>query len=327
MNTKLIVSIAVAAVAVLVGGLAYVVLGGSDDDSRRTAALSTRSYTTGNLALEIDGVNAGFLRSVAGCDVTIPVVSVAGTTQKESGAPKFTPCTIRFGGGMKATLYQWISDSLAGKPSRRNVSIVTTDVNYQATGRLNLLDTALESFTVPALQAGSTEQVVFEATLAAASIKRAAASGPVGSTLGTKSKQMLAGNFRVSGAGLENDLKKASGVTSWSFELPSAPVGEVKFATSGPPQLGDLGVTISGAGAEFDAWLDGALKGTPAQKALTVSLMDATFTQSLFDLNLTGVGLTGADLLGSAEGESTVKRTFTMYVSGASTKFNTGVVG
>jgi phage tail-like protein len=330
MNAKTLVLIAGAVLAVLVGGLAYVALEG--DGERRSAALNTtRSYTAGTVGLEVDGAGVGFVKSIEGCDVTAPVVNVAaadGTQQKQSGAPKYTPCTVRFGSGMKAAFYQWISDSLAGKLAQKNVSIVVYDFDYKAVRRLDLAGATISRFVVPALAAASTEPVVFEVTLGASTIRRASPSGTASGALSSKSKQALAGNFKLSAPGLEADLKRVTAVGSWTFDLAPAPAGELKLSAGGQPEYGDLSVTVAApAGVEFDAWLDGLVKGTPTKKTFSLSLLDATFTTSLVDLTLTGVGLIGADLLGSADSSTAVsKRSFTMFVEGANVKFP-GIAG
>jgi phage tail-like protein len=330
MKTMRLVLIAGVALVVLVAaGAAYVVL--DEDDTRRTAALTTRSYTAGIVGLEVDGVHAGFIKSVAGCDVAAPVVMVAeaeGTSDKQSGAPKYTPCTIRFGSGMRLAFYEWISQTLAGAASPKDVSIIVYDYNYKALSRLDLAGATIMSFVVPRLSAASTEPVVFEVTLAASSVRRASPSGTA-STTGTKAKQLLAGNFRLTAPGLESDLKRASVVESWSFEVLPAPEGETRLPTSGLPKFNDLAVTINAPGGiEFDAWLGALLKGNPAEKAVSLALYDPATLQNLVELSFPGAGLVGADLLGSAEStDSVAKRSFSMYVEGAQLKVNTAVSG
>ena len=323
---KLIVLIAVAALVAIAAGAAYVVLGG-DDDARRAGALS-RSYTSGTIGLEIDGASVGVVKSVSGCDVTAPVVAVSSTetgADKSSGAPKYTPCTLRFSSGLRPALYQWISDSLAGKSAPKNMSIVVFDANYKAVSRLDLGGALITRFVLPGLAAASTDPVMFELTVSSDTVRRASPSGAASTS--TKAKQLLAGYFKLSAPGLETDLKKVTAVDSWSFDIPPAPVGEQRISTTGRPEIGDLSVTISGASPEFDLWLDGLLKGNPTEKPMTLTLLDSTNTIPLVDVSFTATGLIGADLLGTSESSSPAKRTFTMYGEGASIKFNTGVAG
>ena len=324
---KLIVLIAVAALVAVAAGAAYVVLGGDDDDARRAGALS-RSYTSGIIGLEIDGASVGAVKSVSGCDITAPVVVVSSTetgADKSSGAPKYTPCTLRFSSGLRPGLYQWISDSLAGKSAPKNMSIVVFDANYKAVSRLDLGGALITRFVLPGLAAASTDPVMFELTVSSDTVRRASPSGSASTS--TKAKPLIAGYFKLSAPGLDTDLRKVTAVDSWSFDIPPAPVGEQRISATSRPEIGDLSVTISGASPEFDLWLDGLLKGNPTEKPMTLSLLDSTNTIPLVDVSFTATGLIGADLLGTSESSSTAKRTFTMYGEGASIKFNTGVAG
>jgi hypothetical protein len=323
MNKKLIALVAGAVLVVLAAGVAYVALADGDGDDRRSAALVTRSYTAGFIGIELDGANVGTVRSVAGCDVAAPAATVntVDGVQKQAGAPQYAPCTIRFSSGMKPAFYQWVVDALAGKSLPRSVAIIVFDSSYKAINRLQLAEASVTRFALPALRAGSDEQVVFELTIAASSVKRAAPSGTMSS--GTTPKAMLASNFKLSSLGLDKDLSYATAVDSWAFEIPRAQSGDLKVS-SGPPQLGDLTVTVNApGGAEFDAWLDGLILGKPTEKPLTLSLMDATLKAPLVDVVFPATGLVGADLLGSAESSSSpTKRSFSMYVEGAAIKFN-----
>ena len=326
-NKKLVGLVAGAALAAVAAGAAYVVLGGDDEDTRRAGAL-TRSYTSGIIGVEIDGVGVGVVKSVSGCDVTAPVVLAStgdGTLDKRSGEPKYTPCTLQFGSGLRAPMYQWISDSLAGKGVPRNVSIVVFDANYKPLRRLDLAGALISRFVIPGLASATTDPVIFELTLSTETVTRANPSGTALTT--SKAKQLLTGYFRVTAPGLETDLKKVTAVDSWSFDIPVAQTGEFKTAATGRPAIGDLSVTISGLTPEFDAWLDALVKGAPTEKPMTLSLTDPATTMPLVDVSFTATGLIGADLLGSSESSANAKRTFSMYGEGATIKFNAGVAG
>jgi phage tail-like protein len=327
MKTKTIVLSAVVVLALLAGGVAYVALSGDDDGLRRTGAISTtRTYTGGNYFLELNGTSVGALRSIEGCGVEAEVIQAAGA-EKMQGQPRYGPCELRFGGGMGASLYQWIADSFAGKNAPKNAAIVVTDLNYKAVTRLELTDTLLTKFTIPTLDAASTETLAFEVTLEPQQIRKLKGNGAT-VTQSKTLKQLLLKNFRVTSPGLGSSVSKASKVESWSFTLPVSDdtLGTDRLATKtvGTAKLDDVTITAAEPLAEVDALIDGLAAGTPKPTTLRIELLDATLKETLVDLNFTGAGLQAAELLSEGTGGETsiAKRAFSMFVSAATLKFN-----
>ncbi len=323
MNTKTIVLVAVAVLAVLVGGLAYVTLSG-DDDERRAGALTTRSYSAGHFVLEVNGASAGFLKSVSGCGIHAETASLGPDSPKTSSV-RYEPCTLQFGGGMGQPLYTWIIDALSGKNAVRNAAIVVTDLNYKAQTRLDLTSAVLTRFALPALDAASVETALFEVTLTPETIRKTAGSGATVGTLGTKTPKLLVSNFSVDGP----DKSKVTKVASWAFEVPVAAEGLERSLSAGAAKLDKLTLTVNEPTTEFDPWVDQLMKGSPTQKNITLSLLDATRTQMLMEVNFSGTVLTEADLLGTKEttAETTAKRDFSMQPGGATIKFSAGING
>jgi hypothetical protein len=331
MKTKTIVLSAVVVLALLAAGFAYVAFAG-DDDARRTAALSTtRTYSSGFYFLELDGVSAGAIKSFEGCGVRAEPVLVATDTAptKNAGQPKYGPCTIRFGSGMASPAYAWVTDALGGKSGPRNAAIVIADANYKAQWRLELTDAILTEFTVPALNAANKEAVYFELKLAPERISKVAAGGGTVSSGSGKAKALLGANFKVSSPALS--LKGASKVDAWSFQIPL--IGEMSGAErlpeigTGPAEFDDVGITASEPLTELDKMVSDLAAGTSKETTLVVDLLDPTLTETLVQLSFTGVGLSEAELIGSVESstETIAKRSFAMYVEGATLKFNSGM--
>lgn len=308
MKTKSFILVSVAVFAALVGGFLYVALSGGGDERRLGAALPT---TAGNrYALEIGGVNVGFLKSFSGCGVSADV-NIGEKGVKHAGAANYVPCKIRFGSGMGAPLYSWITDVLAGKAASKDVSIIQTDSTLKSIAQLNLINAALTRFTVPDLDAANSDVLYFEATLVPAAVQKAKAPGTVSGGVTPTSKVIGGANFRFVGPGGQAVAK----IESWSFDV-----------KGGAAELGNLTLDVGEPATEFDTWLDELMKGSPTQKDLSIEILDATLKEVLIGFNFSGVGLAAGDLM-AAGSEAVSRRQFTIYVNGASIKFNPRVIG
>jgi phage tail-like protein len=330
MKTKTIVLSAVVVLALLAAGVAYVTLAG-DDDARRTGAITTRSFSAGNFSLEIAGANVGALKSVSGCGVQFDtVVAAAGADKfptKHASQAKYGPCEIRFGNGLGAAAYQWITDALMGKNPVRNAAIVQADANFKEQSRLQLDNALLTKFTLPALDAASKETAYFEVALAPERITRTPGGGGTVASVGSKSaKALLLSNFRVTSPALPG--LKASTVDAWSFQIPvaeeAAGTERLPVRTPSAAQLGDISLLAAEPVDGLDNLVKDQTVGAPKETTLLLELLDSTLKNTLLELSFTGVGLTQADLLSAPTSatETIAKRGFSMYAEGVNLKFN-----
>jgi len=81
--------------------------------------------------VEIDGVDAGYFRSVGGLSIEQGVVeyqeSDAPLVRKRPGRVKYGDITLRRGYMIGTSLNDWIEESRDGRSGRKNMSIILTD--------------------------------------------------------------------------------------------------------------------------------------------------------------------------------------------------------
>src|SRR4029079_1541286 len=108
------------------------------------SAADARSYVAGNFALELDGVNNGFVRSIEGGDLAADVVSFTEGTdnfeRKHIANFKYEDFTMQIGQSMGRPVYDWISDTFDKKYSRKNGAIIAADFNYKTRQRADFMD-------------------------------------------------------------------------------------------------------------------------------------------------------------------------------------------
>jgi len=116
-----------------------------------------RSYVAGTFQLKLDGVEAGFVKSVDGGAITAEVINEAvGPTayvKKHVGPPRYEDFSIDIGLWMARTVYDWIQASLKMNYQRKNGSIVLRDRDGSERVRWNFVQAWPAKWTGPALMA------------------------------------------------------------------------------------------------------------------------------------------------------------------------------
>src|SRR5947209_7033946 len=83
-----------------------------------------RGYIAGKFALELDGINAGWLFNAeggqAGADVVTEKLGPDHIAKKHIAGVKYDDITLVFGTGMSKAVYNWMNDSFMHNYSRKN---------------------------------------------------------------------------------------------------------------------------------------------------------------------------------------------------------------
>ena len=122
--------------------------------------------------VEIDGVDAGFFKSVEGLSIEQEVIEFqsGGETlvHKLPGRVKYPNIVLKQGFVPGSTLNDWIEASATGNTVRKNISITLVDRarNNQELHRWNLLDCFPASWKLGALEARPTDPLTEELTVA-----------------------------------------------------------------------------------------------------------------------------------------------------------------
>jgi hypothetical protein len=316
---KLILIAVLVVAAAVVGGIAYVVAGG--DDARRSGAL-TRSYSTGKIVLQAEGVTFGSLKSASCGAVSADVARVAATVEtkvpvdaKQIGPPKYESCELTFGWSMDKSLFTWISDALASKAAPKNLTLSYLDFNYVEKSRLDLNQAAIAKVEMPSLDGGNNIPVYVTLTVAPQSIQAAAGSGAtVQVPAVSSSKSQLGSNFRFDYGGAP--LTKVTKVESWSFEVDPATqkalLGDVVISVAeNDPRMASLS-------SSFKKFLIDGENGSKSETTASYALLNSTLTATNATVAFTGVGWAAGELVGATSADGSIaKRRFSLYVEGA----------
>src|SRR5581483_11295620 len=92
-----------------------------------------RAYTAGKYAIELDGIEAGWVSSVEGgnasSDVVVEKVGADHIAKKHIAGVKYEDITVNCGTGMSKGFYDWIKASFDHNYVRKDGAIITADFN------------------------------------------------------------------------------------------------------------------------------------------------------------------------------------------------------
>jgi phage tail-like protein len=219
-------------------------------------AADARSYVSGNFALELDGLNCGFLKSIEGGDVTAEVINEAVGqdyfVHKHIGKPKYSDITVSVGFAGTLPLFDWIKASWNANYQRKKGAIHAADHKLVIQSSREFFEALVTETTIPAMDAASKEACYMNVKIAPEYIRQIKGSGAKlpASSLGSakgEQKMWLPANFVLEIAGL--DCTKVNKVDAFTVKQSAVedPAGEIRDALKEPGKLEfpNLKVTLS----------------------------------------------------------------------------------
>ena len=209
---------------------------------------SSRSYTARHFKLNLAGVDAGFLKSVEGGQITADVISGPakdGFRTKQLGPARLEPFTVECDLAMDKVVYDWIAQSWENVGKPKDGSIVEFDDGLDVKSERHFHGARILETTIPAVDASSKEGGLLTVTFQPESIEFTKASKASGASAGPKAKQTpwLKCNFRLDIAGL--DCTKVSKIDSFT-------VKQIPAETS--TEFPNLKITLAESAAQ--KWID-----------------------------------------------------------------------
>ncbi len=272
-------------------------------------AADPRSLAAGKPILELDGAAIGFPKSAEGGNAYADVVTEAAgpnlVAKKHLAGVKYEDISLNVGTGMGPSLYQWIKDTLARKPTRKNGALVTTNAQMIETGRTAFYNALITEVTLPALDAGSKEaayitvKITPEYTRPMPSPGAKASAPPSGKT----EKIWIPANFRLRIDGLEEATARATRIEAIGFRQKPATssAGNARDNAREPGRLeiSNIVVTVPAAYAKsFQDWyVDFVIKGNNGdnrEKKGTIEYMSPTLkvtNETYFTVTLRNLGI------------------------------------
>lgn len=252
--------------------------------------------------LELDGSKGGFVKSVEGGDITADVVVERAGPQpfakKHVGGIKFEEFVLGVGLGTQRALFDWIGESWAGRPTRRNGAVVEADQKLDAKARREFQSGLITETAFPTLDAGSKAPADVTVKIAPESIARTKGSGTVAGQVNPKEKQWLASNFRFELNGL--DGAKVSKIDAFAVKqtVAEADLGAARDFQREPGQVEfpNLRVTLAESSAQtWNDWFEDFVvkgnNGDDREKNGAIVFLDAARKQELGRIELKNVGI------------------------------------
>lgn len=269
-------------------------------------AVDPRSLATSRPILELDGAMIGFLKSAEGGNAFSDVVTEpAGpnlVAKKHLAGVKYEDISLNVGTGMGPSLYQWIKDTLARKPPRKNGAVVTTNAQMSETGRTAFYNALITEVTLPALDAGSKDAAYITVNITPEYTRPMPSPGAKTSAPPSPKteKIWLPANFRLRIDGLDAAAARAIRIEAIGFRQKPATssVGESRDYAREPGRLeiSNIVVTMPASYAKpFQDWyVDFVIKGNNGdnrEKNGTIEYMSPTLKETYFTLTLKHLGI------------------------------------
>jgi hypothetical protein len=260
------------------------------------------SYAPARFALELDGVQAGFLDAANGGEAYGDVVEEAVgpdlVVRKQLAAVQYSDIAIECGAGMGKEVYSWIADMLNRKATSKSGAIFALDYAYTARWRLAFSNALLTEVAFPALDGASKDPAHLAVKMTPENTQRSSGSGAkLGGSL-TKDKHWRGSNFQLAIDGL--DCKRVSRIESIVVRQPlmESPVGEARAYGAEPSALdiGDLVVTLAESHAQdWFAWHDDfVVKGKnspPSEKTGKLQFLAPNLKDVIVELDFKRLGI------------------------------------
>src|SRR5262245_47013316 len=220
-----------------------------------------RSYVAGTFQLKLDGVEAGFIKSVDGGAITAEVINEgAGPTpyvKKHVGPPRYEDFTIEIGLWMGHAVYDWIQASWKMNYQRKNGSIVAYDNNLEARSEREFYNALITEVTFPAMDASAKDQCYMTVKFSPEFTRMKKASGKATLPPVRAAQEMwLPSNFRLEIAGL--DCTKVSAIDSFTVKQSavSDDIGDARNPLKEPGRIDFPNLTIALAETTAQTWID-----------------------------------------------------------------------
>ncbi|HWI62853.1 MAG TPA: phage tail protein [Symbiobacteriaceae bacterium] len=237
---------------------------------------SARTYVGGNNILEIDGVQTGFVKSVAGGHTYAEVINEAAGpdyfVRKHIGQPKYEDFTLQIGFSMTKAVYDWIGASWKMNYQRKNGAIVLADYNFKPVSKREFTNALITETTVPAMDASSKEPGYLTVKLAPEFVRFGKVSGDKANAAAGKpdaQKSWLPSNFRLEIDGL--DASKVNKIDAFTVKQQAVQdsVGDARDAQREPGKLEFPNLLLTLPVSSADDWIawheDFVIKGNNGQ--------------------------------------------------------------
>ena len=252
------------------------------------AAAQSRSYSSANFVLELDGIKYGHIQSVESNGIS-GIVNAAsppeGLLRKHIGGVKYEDIKMRVGLSSTGALAEWIRGFLNNSASRKNGSIIACDFDYKSKHRFAFTNALITEIGFPACDGASKDAAFITIKITPETMKYSAGDGKqveLSASAREKQKKWLCSNFRFAIDGLDPACKKVQKIDEFTIKQKTA-------ASSGVPgkiEYPNISFYVpENAGGDFESWM----KQPKEVRKANLEFLDATKNEVLIGLLLPAV--------------------------------------
>ncbi|MEP6695117.1 MAG: phage tail protein [Chloroflexota bacterium] len=259
------------------------------------------TFRSGVFQLNLEGINAGILKSEDGGDAYAEVISVrpGGTStfaSKSISNFKYDRFDVQLGFGMNKAMYDWISASWKMQTDGKDGSIVTADSSSQALSERKFFDALITETGIPACDGSSKEAAYLTLQFAPEYTQDQKASGAIAAS--KQQKAWLSSNFKLEIDGI--DTSRVAKVDAFTIKqsIITSEIGDTRLATREPANLEfpNLKITIGQASvSSWATWFDNfVIKGNNSsdyEKSGRLVFLSADLKTELAEIRLFNVGI------------------------------------
>jgi hypothetical protein len=258
---------------------------------------STRGYSAGKFAFELEGAIVGFVDSVEGGeavgDVVEDPIDGNGIIPKRIGEVRFEPITVTFAGGMGDEFYAWITEVADRIQRARDGAILFLDYNFSERSRMQFSEAFISEITFPAFDAASKDVARFGVTMDAQDVSVTPSNGTRHSGFGTKTQKGLRpSNFRFKLDGLPTNRVTKVEVPKLTQKISTDDAGS---RVPGPLMIPNVRFEVAETDAQpFIQWAQDVLMDgntAAAERNGSIELLDPSFKDALFTIQFFNLGI------------------------------------
>ena len=261
-------------------------------------AADARSYAAGKFAIELDGKNAGWARSVEGGGGSAVIGNVNGSPDKFITLPQYDDFTVEVPLGPSGSLRDWIKSSWNGDAPAKNGAIIVADYQGRARQRAEFHEALISEIAFPACDGGSKDPAYLTVKFTPyISTFKKAGNEIVKEPAATKQKQWISSNFRLDIDGLEcKRVKKVNSFTVKQTLVDS--IGDARDYAKEPARIEYPNLTLLIPQIDIETWyawyenfLVKANNADQDEKSGTLTLLAPNQQDQIAQINLQGIGL------------------------------------
>lgn len=261
-----------------------------------------RTYTGGRFALDVDGMNAGFLKKFSGlameADIVANDLGPDNVQKKHVSNIKWTPGKATLGIGMGKTMYDWIKAAFDKGYITKNGSFTSADFNYKAQSQLTFMGALITGVTVPKLDGSSKDAAYFDVEFECEQVRWAKGGGEdIRGKVGPTQKMWLCSNFKVEIGGLPCQRVATVDSFTWKCAVAADMLGVFRENTKHPAKVTVPDIKLGISYADHDAWSQAAKKWfvdghcTEADEMTgRIVFLDPTMKEEIGEIELHNVG-------------------------------------